>query len=257
MDVNSDLGESYGRYTLGNDQVLMKYISSANIACGFHAGDPSVMRHTIQWAKENDVGVGAHPGYLDLQGFGRRSMDMTPQELEDFILYQLGAIAGFAKAAGVRVRHLKCHGALGNDLHRFPREGKEEIVKAVGRAVLEFDPDIVLVGFAASDMVAIWREMGLKAADEIFADRAYNPDLTLVSRRVPGAVITDPGEVVARVLAMVKTKSIMAVDGRVVKDVPMDTICIHGDTPTAVDLARQLKERFDQEGIEVRAFEGR
>ncbi|MBC7078082.1 MAG: LamB/YcsF family protein, partial [Synergistales bacterium] len=225
IDINSDLGESFGRYVLGNDSELMKYISSANIACGLHAGDPTVMKKAIRWAKENGVGVGVHPGYPDLQGFGRRTMDMTPEELEDFILYQIGAIYAFAKAEGVRVRHLKCHGALGNDLHRLTEQGKEDLARAVGNAVLKFDPEIIMVGFAGSAMVRVWREMGLKAADEIFADRAYNPDLTLVSRRIPGSVITDPDAVVRRVVDMVKSRSITAIDGTVVKDIPMDTIC--------------------------------
>lgn len=256
IDMNSDLGEGFGRYTLGSDAEIMKCISSANIACGLHAGDPSVMRQSARRAKENGVGIGAHPGFPDLQGFGRRFMDMTPDEIEEFILFQLGALSAFAIAERTRVRHLKCHGALATKLHRLTQKDTE-LAQAVGRAVLKFDPKIIMVGFAGSVMVKVWREMGLKVADEIYADRAYNPDLTLVSRSIPGSVITDADVAVRRVLDMVKSRAITAMDGTVIKDVPMDTICIHGDTLTSLEQAKKLRKALDEEGIKVEPFSGR
>lgn len=254
VDINSDVGESFGRYNLGNDAELMNYISSANIACGLHGGDPIVMEKTIRLARERNVGVGAHPSYPDLQGFGRRSMDMTTEELESFILYQIGALYAFSKAANVQLRHLKCHGALGNDLHRLAAEGKTDLVEAVGRAVLRFSPDIIMVAYAGSAMGKVWIEMGLKVVEEVYADRAYNSDLTLVSRRIPGSVITDPEVVVARAVDMVKTRTITAMDGTKVRDISVDTICVHGDTPTAVVIAKRLRESLVQEGVTVKPF---
>lgn len=255
VDLNSDMGESFGRYKLGYDEEVLEYVSSANIACGAHAGDPLVMEETVKFALENGVAVGAHPGYPDLQGFGRRSLAMSPNEIEAFVLYQLGALSAFVQSHGGKLRHVKPHGALYIDAYKAASAGDESICRAIGNAVKRFDPSLILVGLAGSKMVDIWRRMGLKVAEEVFADRAYNPDGTLVSRSKPGAVIKDPDEVVRRVIKMVKDKEIVAIDGTVIKDFSFDTICVHGDTPTAVELVRRIREAFDREGIEVKPME--
>jgi len=255
VDLNSDMGESFGRYKLGYDEELLKYVSSANIACGFHAGDPMVMEFTVKEALSRGVAIGAHPGYLDLQGFGRRSISMSPEEVEAFVLYQIGALYAFVKANGGTLRHVKPHGQLYNDANNAATRGDEGIARAIGNAVKRFDPSLILVGLSGSKMVEVWRRMGLKVAEEVFADRAYNPDGTLVSRSKPGAVIKDPDEVVKRVIRMVKYREVVAIDGSVIKNLSFDTICVHGDTPTAVELAKRIREALDREGIEVKPME--
>ncbi len=251
IDMNCDMGESFGHYVLGFDEEILKNVSSANIACGFHAGDYMVMAKTVEMAIENGVATGAHPGYPDLQGFGRRAMDMTFAEFKNMILYQIGALDAIVKARGGKLVHVKCHGALGNDANNRAIKGDYEVVEALGQAVLEYNDKLAVVAFAKSAMVDKLREMGLYVLEEVFADRAYNVDCSLVSRKLPGSLITDPSEVIERVLKMVKDGVIITSDGQEIKGVNADTICFHGDTPTAVELTRQAREAFEREGIEV------
>ncbi len=254
IDLNSDLGESFGRYKLGYDEDVMTYISSANIACGFHAGDPVVMDYTVNLAKENGVGIGAHPGYPDLQGFGRRSLALSGDEAEKMVIYQIGAIQAIAKSLGAEVRHVKAHGAFGNDTQQLTEKGQEHLAIALGNAVKKVDPSLKLIGFMGSRAVEIWRDMGLEAAEEIFADRAYNPDGTLVSRRLPGSVIHEPEKVIERVLQMVMEKRIVCHDGSEIKNINADTICVHSDTVTSLELVKVIRAGLEEKGIKIERF---
>src|SRR5262249_16706586 len=208
IDINSDVGESFGAYTIGHDAGLMRSITSANIAAGFHGGDPSVLREPIRTAKVNGVAVGAHPGFPDLVGFGRRELNVTPKEAEDFVLYQVAAVAGVAAAEGVTVQHVKPHGALFNMAVR-----NAELSAAIARAVAAFDKRLILFGLPGSEILSAGRTAGLPLAAGVFADRAYEPDGTLASRRKPGSVIHDPDAVVARAVRMVKDRAVVATDG--------------------------------------------
>lgn len=242
VDINCDLGESFGVYRLGNDAALMPYITSANIACGLHAGDPAVMRETVRLAGQHGVGVGAHPGYPDLQGFGRRAMELSPGEVEALVLYQLGALAGFCQAEGVTLRHVKPHGALYNQAAR-----DRQLADAIARGVHSFSPKLVLVGLAGSQLVAAGMAAGLRVAAEGFADRAYNPDGTLRSRRLPGAVL-EPAEAVAQALRLAQ-HGVTIETGHGQVQAPVDTLCIHGDSPGAVEIARAVRQALLQAGI--------
>jgi len=245
IDLNCDMGESFGLYKLGLDEEVIKYISSANIGCGFHGGDPLVMRKTVKIARENKVGIGAHPGFPDLLGFGRRKMEVSPQEIKDYILYQIGSLYAFAKAEGERLQHVKPHGALYNMIAT-----DEKLCRAVVEAIAEFDRELIVVGLAGSKVIQIAKEMELKVASEAFADRAYNSDGTLVSRRLPGAVITDSGQVLSRTVRMVKEQKIKCIDGKIIER-KIDTICVHGDSPGAVKLVKVIREGLEKEGILV------
>src|SRR5437868_233688 len=225
IDINSDTGESFGAYTIGDDAALFRSITSANVAAGFHAGDPSVLRTTIRLAKQHGVAVGAHPGFPDLNGFGRRELNVTPQEAEDFVLYQIAAVAGVAAAEGIKLQHVKAHGALFNMAVR-----DRELANAIARAVAAFDRTLILFGLPGSEILNAGRDAGLRVAAEVFADRAYEPDGSLASRRKPGSVIHDATAVVARAIRMVKEKAVVAIDGSIVR-LEADTICVHGDTP--------------------------
>jgi UPF0271 protein len=247
IDINSDLGESFGAYTIGHDAGLMAAITSANIAAGFHGGDPSVLRETIRTAKAHGVAVGAHPGFPDLVGFGRREMNVTPREAEDLVLYQIAAVAGVAAAEGVRTQHVKAHGALFNMAFK-----DRALADALARAVAAFDKSLILFAFPGSAVVEAGRSLGLRLALEIFADRAYEPDGQLVSRRKPGAVIHDSDLVVTRALRMVKERGVIAVDGSVVP-LEADTICVHGDTPGSDRLAVRLRAAFEAANVAVKA----
>jgi 5-oxoprolinase (ATP-hydrolysing) subunit A len=246
IDINSDMGESFGAYSIGHDVGLMASITSANIAAGFHAGDPSVLRETIRLAKVRGVAVGAHPGFPDLVGFGRRELNVTPKEAEDMVLYQVAAVAGVAAAEGVRMQHVKPHGALFNVAAR-----SVELSTAIARAVAAFDSSLILFGLPGSEILNAGRAAGLRVAAEVFADRAYEPDGLLASRRKPGAVIHDPDVVVARAVRMVKERSVVAIDGSVVP-LEADTICVHGDTPGSDDLAARIRAGLEAAGIVVR-----
>jgi UPF0271 protein len=245
IDLNSDLGESFGRWRLGDDAALMASITSANIACGFHAGDPSVMRRTIALAKQHGVAVGAHPGFPDLVGFGRREMQASAGEVEDFVLYQVAALAGIAAAEGVRLQHVKAHGALYNQAAR-----DRALADAIARAVAACDPSLILMGLPNSELLRAGEAAGLRVAAEIFADRAYEPDGSLASRRTPGAVIHESSEVAARAVRMVCEQTVVATDGSVIR-LPAHTLCLHGDTPGAGDLARTIRAALEAAGVRV------
>ena len=248
IDINSDMGESFGAYTIGHDAGLMKAITSANVAAGFHAGDPTVLRETIRLARASGVAIGAHPGFPDLVGFGRRELNVTVRETEDFVLYQVAAVAGVAAAEGVRLQHVKPHGALFNMAVR-----NAELAGAIARAVAAFDRSLILFGLPGSEILNAGRAAGLRVAAEVFADRAYEPDGSLASRRKPGSVIHDADTVVLRAVRMVKEKTVVAVDGSVVP-LEADTICVHGDTPGSDQLAASIRSGLERAGVVVRAI---
>lgn len=246
IDLNCDMGESFGNYKLGEDEKMLDYVTSANIACGFHAGDPVVMARTVKLAVEKGVVVGAHPSYPDLQGFGRRKMDMTPDEVEALVLYQVGALAGFAKAYGAELVHVKAHGMLYNTAAL-----EAPLAKAIARGIARFSRDLIMVCLASSSlMIEEAEKAGLKVAREAFADRGYNADGTLVSRRLPNSVFSDPKQALEQVLSLVKKGELTAADGSTVK-LQADTVCIHGDGPAALPIARTLREELTKEGIEL------
>jgi UPF0271 protein len=247
VDLNADVGESFGAYSIGDDAALMKFITSANIAAGFHAGDPVVLRKTIRIAGEHGVAIGAHPGFPDLAGFGRREMRVSAAETEDLVLYQVAAVAGVAAAEGLPLQHVKPHGALFNMAAR-----DADLALAIARATAAIDRRLILFGPPNSELLKAAREVGLRVAAEVFADRAYEPDGSLVSRGQPGAVISDGKAVVERAVRMVQARRVTAVDGSIVS-LDVDTICLHGDTPGAEKLAATLRGGLEGAGILVRA----
>jgi UPF0271 protein len=248
IDLNSDLGESFGPWRMGQDAELMAAITSANVACGFHAGDPGVMRETVRLARVQAVAVGAHPGFRDLEGFGRREMRCSPQEVEDLVVYQVGALAAVAAAQGVRLQHVKAHGALYNMACR-----DEELARAIARATSLVDEGLTLFGLPGSALLAAGARQGLKVAAEVFADRAYNRDGSLVSRSLPGSVIHDEATVVSRAVRMARERRVTAIDG---SEVPLaaDTLCVHGDTPGAARLAMAIRQALEESGVRVAAI---
>jgi 5-oxoprolinase (ATP-hydrolysing) subunit A len=248
IDLNSDLGESFGPWPMGQDAALMDSISSANVACGFHAGDPGTMRATIALAREKGVAIGAHPGFQDLAGFGRREMKATPAEVEDLVLYQVSALAGMASAQGVRLQHVKAHGALYNMACR-----DRALAEAIARAVAALDPSLILFGLPNSELLRAGQAAGLRVAAEVFADRAYDPDGSLTSRAKPGSVIDDTQKVVDRAIKMVRDNKVIAIDGSTIA-VQADTICLHGDTPGAAEHARVLRRGLEGAGISVASW---
>lgn len=250
IDLNSDLGESFGLWPMGDDAALMASISSANIACGFHAGDPGAMRATVALAKASGVAVGAHPGFPDLVGFGRREMQATPQEVEDLVVYQLAALAGIAATQGVRLQHVKAHGALYNMACR-----DRALAGAIARAVAAIDQNLILFGLPNSELIKAGQQAGLPVAAEAFADRAYEADGSLASRQKAGSVIHDQAAVVARAIKMVQDRRVAALDGSEIA-LAADTICLHGDTPGAVWLARAVRAGLEGAGIRVANLDG-
>jgi UPF0271 protein len=236
IDLNCDLGEN-----IGNDESIMPYITSANVACGFHAGDASIMRATVKLAKRYGVNIGAHPSWLDLEGFGRREMNLSAEQTEDLVLYQIGALGGIAKAEGVALTHVKPHGALYNQAAKDRR-----LADAIARAVKKFGGDLILVGLAGSCLCDAGIEAGIKIAGEGFPDRAYNPDGTLVSRSKTGSVIESPEEVANNALKLIRN-GILFGD----KKVSVDTLCLHGDNIHAAENAKALRETLTKNGIEV------
>jgi 5-oxoprolinase (ATP-hydrolysing) subunit A len=245
IDMNSDMGESFGKYKLGNDEEVMKHITSANIACGFHAGDPHVLKHTILLAKEAGTAVGAHPGLPDLVGFGRRAMDVTPDELYDYCVYQIGAAQAFCKALGVSFQHVKCHGIL-----EVMTTQKPELAEAVAAAVKDVDPNLLYMTIAGTRLYQTCKAAGLRVAGEAYGDRAYNEDGTLVSRKLPGSVIQDAETVVRRITQFIETGSMPTYTGGAVK-IDAQSICMHGDTPGAAHMIKTLRERLDAMGVRV------
>jgi len=246
IDINCDLGESYGEFTVGNDAGIMPYITSANIACGFHAGDPLTMARTINLAKKHKVAVGAHPGYPDIMGFGRREMQLTREETMSYTIYQVSALSGFARTVNVKLQHVKPHGALYNTAAR-----DENLSKAIVEAVRALDESLIVFAPPNSILAKTATRKGLRIACEFFADRAYNSDGSLVSRKQPNAVIQDPRKVVERAVRVAKDGTVIAVDGEAASLGEVHTICVHGDTPAAVRLAQALKRGLTRKGIEV------
>ena len=244
VDLNADVGEGRSG-SVGQDAVLIQHISSANIACGFHAGDAGVMRATVQLARDNGVAVGAHPGFPDAAGFGRRELQFSPRDVEDFVAYQVGALAAIAAAEGVRLQHVKPHGALFNMAAR-----DAALADAIARAAAVIDGALILFGPPASELAAAAARSGLRFAAEGFADRSYHPDGRLVSREQAGAVIHDPDIVVRRATRIIREQTVEAIDGSSVP-LAVDTICVHGDTPGAADLAARIHAAFSAAGIDV------
>ena len=243
IDLNCDMGESFGSYKLGYDEEVIKYVTSASIACGFHAGDPMWMRRTVRLAEAHGVAIGAHPSFPDLQGFGRRNMAVPPEEAKNDIIYQIGALTAFTGQK--KLQHVKPHGAMYN----MAASGGDS-AKAICQAVLEVDPDMILVVLAGSPCVQVAQEMGLRVAQEAFADRALNPDGTLVPRSTPGAVIADKEEVVERSIRIATERKAIAITG---EEIPAhaDTLCLHGDTPGAVELATVLRSSLEAAGVDI------
>lgn len=245
IDLNSDMGESYGAYAIGADEEILRWVTSANVACGWHGGDPSVMRRTVERAKSLGVAVGAHPSYPDLLGFGRRVMQITRQEARDYMLYQIGALRAFAEALGVRLQHVKPHGAIYNAAVK-----DRELSLGIAEGVADARGNLILVGLPGSEILRAGREVGLRVAREAFGDRAYNEDGTLVSRKLPGSLITDPGAVAERVLGFTRGV-VTAITGKEIR-IEADTVCLHGDTPGAGSIARRVRERLEAAGVKPR-----
>jgi UPF0271 protein len=247
IDLNGDVGESFGAYEIGHDAALIPILTSVNIACGFHAGDPGVMRATVALAREHATAVGAHPGFPDLVGFGRREMKATPREVEDLVAYQIGALAAIAAAQGVRLAHVKPHGALYNMAAR-----DVDLADAVARAIAAVDPSLALFGLPGSQSLEAAQRHKLRAVSEAFADRAYRRDGSLVPRNELGAVIDDEQIVVTRAVAIARERMVIAADGT---RVPLDvqTICVHGDTPGAAVIASRIRKALNDAGVQVRA----
>ena len=248
IDLNSDLGEGYGPWTMGDDLALMQVVSSVNIACGGHAGDPSTMAAAVQAAAEHQLGIGAHPSFADREGFGRRVIPMTPAEVERLVAMQVGGLCGVAATVGATVTHVKAHGALANLAAATP-----EVADAVARATRAVDPTLVLLAIAGTELERAATRAGLRVAREGFADRAYTSDGYLVPRGQPGAVIHDPDEGAARALGMAEGRGLPLLDGGWLPQ-QVDSICVHGDTPDAVTMAQRTRARLEQEGFSVGPF---
>jgi UPF0271 protein len=245
IDLNCDMGESFGAYHLGNDEALMGFVTSANIACGTHAGDPLVMDRTVRLAARHGVGIGAHPGFPDLVGFGRRAMQLAPEEIENAVLYQAGALAAFARSVGAELAHVKPHGALYN------MAAKDiEVARAIARGVARASEDLIVVGLAGSVMIEAALEAGLRVAREGFADRAYEADGSLRSRKLDGALIHDPETAAERAVQIARDGIVTAYTG---EEIPLqvDTLCVHGDTPGAIEIVKAIRQRLGEASVEV------
>ena len=243
INLNSDIGEGFGVYDIGNDTEMLKIVNSANIACGFHAGDPNWMNQTVKLAEKNNVGIGAHPSFPDLKGFGRRNMNVSNEEVKNDLKYQMGALTAFTKDK--KLQHVKPHGAMYNQSVE-----DENLSRAICEAILEFDENIILIALANSKWIKIAKEMGLKVAREIFADRALNPDGSLVSRSITGSVIHDTRTVINRSIKMIKNGSATTIEGKEIS-VEADSICLHSDTPGSIEMAKLLHSELGQNGIEI------
>lgn len=248
VDLNCDLGEAFGNYSFGGDKDIIPLITSANIACGFHAGDENVMNQTVKLAKENHVSIGAHPGLPDLKGFGRRKMDINPTEVYNLIVYQLGALEGFCKVHQTRINHVKPHGALYNMGAK-----NKDIAKAIAKAIYDFDSAIMLVGLSNSLLIFEAKAIGLKTASEVFADRRYEDNGQLVNRKESDAVITDTDEALKQVLKMVTENKVISRNGKEI-DLETDTICVHGDGKHALEFVEQIRKKLTKEGIDIQSL---
>ena len=246
VDLNSDLGESFGRYTIGNDDKIIPLISSANIACGFHASDPVVMTTAIEQTKEAGIQIGAHPGFPDLMGFGRRKMVLSHDEIKNYVRYQIGALAAFTKSYGMKLQHVAPHGAMGNAC-----QYDEDIASAIVEAICEYDKDLIVYYCAGAVLGDIAESKGLRTASEIFADRAYMDDLSLVPRKMEGSMITDEDIAIQRCVKMIKEGKVTSITGKEL-DIKGDTLCVHGDGPKALAFVQKIREKFTEEGIEIR-----
>jgi len=249
IDLNADLGEGYGQWTLGDDDALLDIVTSANVACGFHAGDPTTLRRVCDRAAESGVAIGAQVGYRDLAGFGRRFIDMDPEDLTNDVLYQIGALEAFARAAGTRVRYVKPHGALYNAIVHH-----EDQARAVAAAVATYDASLPVLGLPGSVWLDVAEEAGLTPVREAFADRAYTPEGTLVSRRQPGAVLHDPEVIAQRCVRIAITGRLVAVDGTTEVAAEAGSLCVHGDTAGAVEVARRVRASLDRAGVRLEPF---
>jgi len=248
VDLNCDLGESFGAYKIGSDEAILEFVTSANIACGFHAGDPGVMRKTVKLALANNVAIGAHPGLPDLLGFGRRNMSITPQEAYEMVVYQIGALAGFVKAEGGIMQHVKPHGALYNMAAK-----NRALSEAIAQAVYDVNPELILFGLSGSELVWAGERLGLKTANEVFADRTYQSDGSLTPRTQPNAMVTDHQQAIDQVVKMVKEQSVTAQQGSEVA-IKADTVCIHGDGAHALEFAKKIHEFLANSGVVVQAI---
>lgn len=246
IDLNCDMGEAFGNYAMPNDEILMDYITSANIACGFHAGDPEVMQHTVFMAIKKGVAIGAHPGLPDLQGFGRREIKISANEAYQITIYQIGALSGFVKAAHGKLHHVKAHGALYNMAAK-----DANLAKAIAEAVHDFDPNLILYALAGSEMITAAQNIGIKTASEVFADRTYQDDGSLTPRPQPNALITDERQSINQVMQMVKQQEVVSVNNKTVP-IKAETLCLHGDGVHAVGFARLISEKLKKEGISIK-----
>lgn len=245
VDLNCDMGESFGRYKLEVGEEILKNVSSANVACGFHAGDPMVMAQTVNRCKSYRVQVGAHPGLPDLLGFGRRRMDISPKEAKNYVLYQVGALLAFCKSLSIKLQHVKPHGALYN-----MAANEEKLARAIAEGLARLSPRPNLLVLSGSKFVDVGREAGLKVINEAFADRAYNSDGTLVSRKIEGAVLHDPEKIATRAVGMVRESKVEAINGDEI-NLEVNSLCVHGDTPQAVEIVEAIARKFGKEGIKV------
>lgn len=247
VDLNSDIGESFGAYKLGDDAEILKHITACNVACGYHAGDPMVMDRVVRIAAERGVAVGAHPGYPDLMGFGRRPMKLSHDEAKNYVKYQLGALSAFTTTYGTRIHHVCPHGSMGNAC-----QTDRDLSRAICEAVYEFDKDIIVYYCAGAVLGEEAERMGLRSACEIFADRAYEDDLSLRSRALEGAMITDEDEAIRRCIRMVTEGKVTSHSGKEL-DIKGDTLCVHGDGPKAIAFVQRISKAFRDAGIEIRA----
>jgi UPF0271 protein len=250
IDLNSDLGESFGNYSLGMDAEVIQYVSSANIACGWHAGDPIVMDHTVEMAAKAGVGIGAHPGFPDLMGFGRRNMNVTPAEAKQYTIYQVGALMAFAAAHGVKLRHVKTHGAMYNMAAK-----NYDLARAICEGVAAVDKDLIVLGLANSEWIRAGQDVGVDIRNEIFADRAYQEDGTLVPRSQPGAVLHDKEFAIQRAIRMIQEHKVTTITGKDIDIVP-DSMCVHGDNPMALEFVRSIRDAFTKSGIQIKRMGG-
>ncbi|MBS5284195.1 MAG: 5-oxoprolinase subunit PxpA [Clostridiales bacterium] len=248
IDLNSDIGESFGAYRLGDDEAIIPCITAANAACGWHGGDPMVMDRVVKLAKEHGVAVGAHPGYPDLLGFGRRKMVLSFDEVKNYVKYQIGALSAFTQSCGMKLHHVAPHGSMGNQC-----QYDEEISRAICEAVYEYDKDLIIYYCAGAVLGRIAEDMGLRAAAEIFADRAYMDDLSLAPRKMEGAMITDEEMAISRCVRMIKEGKVTSINGKEL-DIKGDTLCVHGDGPKAIAFVQRIRETFEKEGIQIRAL---
>lgn len=249
VDINADLGEGFGAYKMGLDQEIISLVSSVNIACGWHGGDPLIMEKTVKEAVKKGVGLGAHPSYPDLLGFGRRNMDISPQEARAYLIYQIGALEAFARASEAKLSHIKLHGAFYNRASQDP-----VLAEALIDALMDLDDRLILLALSGSHLAKRAKKRGLRVAQEVFADRAYQADGSLVDRKLPGALITDEKKAIERTRKMVLEARVQTIDGGEI-DLEADTICLHGDNPQAVNFARTIRKALEAEGIEIKKLQ--